>query len=120
MKCCFTTVRGAPARWSRVLYWTSWALVILFGVAEIHEFFPFLHDSWVPGNIAPDSEECPWCVIKYALSLALWLFPAMLLLILWPQAKYRFGAPRIASHEAAPPSSRGPPFLYTVSPATLY
>ncbi|MCK5860961.1 MAG: hypothetical protein KAH38_00660 [Candidatus Hydrogenedentes bacterium] len=55
---------------SRLFWIVACALVFLFLLVQVHEFIPGLHEEGNPEN--PD-EHCPLCVIKYVLSLALFI-----------------------------------------------
>ncbi len=84
-------------------------LVALFGFVEIHELFPLFHWNPVPGDINAPNDFCPFCVIKYALLVALWLFPVLMLQAWRITAVYR---PRFIfspSHCPTSSSSRAPP-----------
>lgn len=58
-------------RATRLFWGVSLALLLVFGLAQIHELIPFLHNhdhENVPGD------SCPFCIIKHVLMYAVALF----------------------------------------------
>ena len=74
-------IKLSSLRCSRLFLCVSIVLLALFGIAQVHEAFPFLHhEEEFPGDF------CPFCIIKYALAFALILYT---LLCAYPQLRQR-------------------------------
>ena len=106
MKRGLTSHKGERHLTSAVFY-VSLALLALFSVAQIHEVIPFLHQAEGAGD-AP-GVFCPFCVVKYALALALWIAPLLLLGGELTAPPFVRNASNLPSLIPGRPVSRGPP-----------
>lgn len=86
-------------------------LVIFFGVVEIHEVVPFLHEEAPAGDMAFPEDYCPFCLIKYALSLALVIAPILFHALSSASLPFSPYAPDVMALLPGLSSSRAPPSL---------